>query len=237
MPALAPCTETSTALLAEHYPLARAIARRTHARLPKGVDLDDLVSVAVIGLMEAVARFDPRRGVSFKSFAKHRIQGAILDALRANDWVPRSVRRRVEEVESTAARLREELGRLPSATEIAERLEMDVGSVQSARDADMRPILSLDVAVSEDGESTLADAVASPDRPDQLAEESQLRGAMVDAVGRLPERERAAIVLFYFRELSLKEIGAVLGVSESRACQLCGQGAKRLRAALAPMVA
>ena len=90
--AVTPQAPTSIKLLTEHYPLARAIAKRTHARLPKGVDLDDLTSVAVMGLMEAADRFDPSRGVSFKSFAKHRIQGAIIDTLRANDWVPRSVR-------------------------------------------------------------------------------------------------------------------------------------------------
>lgn len=228
---------SALALLTEHYPLARSIAKRTHARLPKGVDLDDLTSVAVMGLMEAADRFDPSRGVCFKSFAKHRIQGAIIDTLRANDWVPRSVRRRVDAVESTCARMREELGRNPTALEVAERLEIDVEQVEAALDADTRPLLSLDVPMDEDGDTFLGDAIPADDRPDQRYEEAQIRAATIAALGSLPEREQQAITMFYFRELPLKEVGAMLGVSESRACQLCSQGTKRLREALRAMVA
>jgi len=112
-----------------------------------------------------------------------------------------------------------------------------VDQVESALEADTRPLLSLDVPMDEDGESLLADAIPAEDRPDTSYEESQIRAATIQALGTLPEREQQAITMFYFRELPLKEVGAMLGVSESRACQLCGQGTKRLREALRSMVA
>lgn len=217
-------------LVAEHYPLARAIARRTHARLPKGVDLDDLISTAVMGLIEAVDRFDPSRGVSFKAYAKHRIQGAILDSLRATDWVPRAVRRRAAALENTRAALAERLGRAPTTAEIARDLGTDVDGVHHlTANADTRPLLSLDAPLDEDGQMSLSDVVEDDGNPEIDIRERELRRVAMNAIDRLPEREKVAIVLFYFHELSLKEVGSVLGVSESRACQLNSQGIHRLR--------
>jgi RNA polymerase sigma factor for flagellar operon FliA len=217
-------------LVAEHYPLARAIARRTHARLPKGIDLDDLVSTAVMGLIEAVDRFDPSRGVSFKAYAKHRIQGAILDSLRATDWVPRAVRRRATSLENTRTLLADKLGRAPTMAEIATDLGTDLdGAHQLAANADTRPLLSLDAPIDEDGQLSLSDLVVDAGDPESATRDRELRKVAIAAIGRLPEREKVAIVLFYFHELSLKEVGSVLGVSESRACQLNAQGIGRLR--------
>jgi RNA polymerase sigma factor for flagellar operon FliA len=217
-------------LVAEHYPLARAIARRTHARLPKGIDLDDLVSTAVMGLIEAVDRFDPSRGVSFKAYAKHRIQGAILDSLRATDWVPRAVRRRATSLENTRTLLADKLGRAPTMAEIATDLGTDLdGAHQLAANADTRPLLSLDAPIDEDGQLSLSDLVVDAGDPESAIRDRELRKVAIAAIGRLPEREKVAIVLFYFHELSLKEVGTVLGVSESRACQLNAQGIGRLR--------
>jgi RNA polymerase sigma factor FliA len=226
------------ARVVEYYPLARMIAKRTHARLPRGIDLDDLVSTAVIGLIEAVERFDPKRGVAFKSYAKHRIQGAILDSLRATDWVPRAVRRRAEMVEGARKTLTDSLGRNPTHTELSAHLGIPLSELQDLlQNTDTRPLLSLDVAVDDGSGTPLADLVPDEEgTPDQWFEARQLRQAAVDAIEDLPERERIAIHLFYFQELSLKEVGAVLGVSESRACQLNAQGIKRLQARLRAQV-
>lgn len=229
----------SYARVVEYYPLARMIAKRTHARLPKGIDLDDLVSTAVIGLIEAVERYDPDRGVAFKSYAKHRIQGAILDSLRATDWVPRAVRRRAELVEAARKSLIASLGHSPTVTELARYLQLPVDEVQQLlQNTDTRPLLSLDVPVDDESGTPLADLVPDEETsPDRYFEARQLRQAAIDAIEELPERERVAIVLFYFQELSLKEVGTVLGVSESRACQLNAQGIKRLQSRLRAQVA
>jgi len=229
----------SYARVVEYYPLARMIAKRTHARLPKGIDLDDLVSTAVIGLIEAVERFDPGRGVAFKSYAKHRILGAILDSLRATDWVSRAVRRRSEMVDSARKTLVDSLGRAPTVGELAAYLQLPVDEVQDLlQNTDTRPLLSLDVPVDDESGTPLADLVPDEDTsPDRHFEVRQLRQAAIDAIDELPEREKVAIVLFYFHELSLKEVGTVLGVSESRACQLNAQGIKRLQARLRAQVA
>jgi RNA polymerase sigma factor FliA len=226
-------------LIVEYYPLARTIAKRTHGRLPKGIDLDDLVSTAVIGLIEAVERYDPGRGVAFKSYAKHRIQGAILDALRATDWVPRAVRRRAELVDSSTKALRDALGRAPTVDELAAHLGMTIDETHDlVHNTDTRPLLSLDVPVDDEAGTPLADLVPdSEGLPDRWFEARQLRQRAIDAIEELPERERIAIHLFYFQELSLKEVGAVLGVSESRACQLNTQGIKRLQARLRSQIA
>jgi RNA polymerase sigma factor for flagellar operon FliA len=230
-------TDPSAALLAEHYPLARTVARRMHQRLPPGIDLDELVSVAVIGLMEACSRFDPSRGVAFRTFAKSRMHGAIIDALRSGDWVPRSVRRRLGMVDSASARLRDELGREPTTHEVAARLEIGVERVRAARDADTRPMVSLDAPADDDDGGALLDHVAADDeRADAALERRQVQALAIAALADLPPRERTALELFYLQGVPLKQIGASLGVTESRACQLCRQGARRVRSALEPVV-
>ena len=219
-------------LVAECFPLARAIARQTHARLPKGVALDDLVSAAVMGLMDAVDRYDASRGVAFKAYAKHRIQGAVLDSLRATDWVPRAVRRRADTLTRARTLLRARLGREPSATEIGGYLGLDGEAMQSLlRDANPQPLLSLDAPLEDDG-SALGDLVPDDVTPEHTLQEKERRTLVAAAIEQLPERERVALVLFYFREVPLKEVGAVLGVTESRACQLCSQAVKRLQGRL-----
>jgi RNA polymerase sigma factor for flagellar operon FliA len=235
---LAELNRDARAQIVAYYPLARAIAKRTHSRLPKGVDLDDLVSTAVMGLIEAVERYDAARGVAFESYAKHRIQGAILDSLRATDWVPRAVRRRAELVESARRTLREELGRVPTVSELAARLDLKVDEIHDlVQNTDTRPLLSLDVPVDEEGGTPLCDLVPDDHTPDLGVEAQQLRHQALTAIEDLPEREKIALVLFYFHELSLKEVGTVLGVSESRACQLNAQAIKRLQARLRGQVA
>lgn len=217
-------------LVEQYYPLARAIACRIHQRLPSGVNLDDLVGAAIGGLVDAAERFDSTRAVSFRTFAKHRIQGAVMDSLRAADWVPRAVRRRADQIEGARTALRNQLGRAPTADELANRLGVTTARLDELQQtSDIRTVLSLDAAVGGDNATPLAEAVADDTDPHRDLQLDELRQAAAEAIGTLPERERAAIVLYYFRGLSLKEVGMVLDVTESRACQICTQAIKRLR--------
>lgn len=218
------------ALIAAHYDTVKAIARKIRARLPKGVDLDDLVSHGVLGLIEAVDRYDASRSVPFEAFARPRIQGAILDALRAIDWVPRSVRRKADLLDTTRAKLRESLGRDPSRGEIAGRLGVDVERLDRIeRGARIRSVTSLDAPVSADNDTPIINTLATDE--DLIGEWSaaEMTDDVVEAIRRLPERERQAVTMYYLEERALKDIGDELGVSESRACQLRRQGVERLR--------
>ncbi len=232
--AIDPNREASAALIAEHYPLARSIASRMHRKLPPGIDLDELVSIALIGLLEACSRFDPSRGIQFRTFAKHRMHGAILDSLRSADWIPRSVRERAGTVQRASERLRNELGREPTTDEVAKSLDVPVEVVREARQADTRPVLSLDAPAEEDGGSLIDFVMAEGQDAGDVLEEREMRRALLAAVVELPERERIAVEGFYLRGEPLKGIGKKLGVSESRACQLCRQGTMRLRKILKP---
>jgi RNA polymerase sigma factor for flagellar operon FliA len=218
------------ALIVEYYPLARAIACRIHHRLPQGVDVDDLMSAAVGGLIEAVERFDPARSVAFRAYAKHRIQGAVMDSLRSSDWIPRSVRRRADHLDRARQHLASDLGRTPTRSELAAHLHLAPSELDEMIHAsDVRPVLSLDAPLTDENATPLAEAIADESDIQDELQLAELRKAAADAIGSLPERERTAVLLYYFRGLSLKEVGTVLEVTESRACQLCNQAIKRLR--------
>ena len=213
-----------------HYALVQRIARQIHSRLPQSVELDDLISVGVVGLIESIARYNPSRGVPFDTYARHRIRGAILDALRAVDWVPHSVRRKAQAIEHTRRTLRTVHGRTPTDGEMASRLGIELTDFRNlVRDSEIRQLLSLDAPAANDNPTPLVEQVASDVDLEDSTGDGELRTLVVDAVGKLPEREATAITLYYFHELPLKEVGRHLGVTESRACQLCGQGVKRLR--------
>ena len=221
---------TRNELVIKHYALVQRIARQIHARLPSSVELDDLVSVGVVGLIEAMARFNPTRGVPFDTYARHRIRGAILDALRAVDWVPHSVRRKAQAIERARRSLRSRGGELPSEEQIARRLGVPVEDYRALlRDSEIRQLLSLDAPAANDNPTPLVEQVSSDTDVEVETAEDELRAMVAGAVQELPEREATAITLYYFHELPLKEVGRHLGVTESRACQLCGQGIKRLR--------
>lgn len=218
------------ALILGNYDLVKAIARKIRSRLPRGVDVDDLIGYGVVGLIEAIDRYDDTRSVPFEAFARPRIQGAILDALRAIDWVPRSVRRKNDVLTSATEDLKESLGRSPNREELATAVGVPVDKLERMeRGSRIRKITSLDAPISADGDTTLGAMVASDD--DMMGDwiHAEMTGEVVEAVDRLPERERIAVSMYYLGERSLKEIGAKLGVSESRACQLRRQGVERLR--------
>ena len=225
-----PLQQEQQELVLEHYGMARAMACKVYNRLPKMVDLDDLISAGVTGLIEAIDRYDASRSVPFAVYAKPRIQGAILDALRSQHWVPRSVRRKADRLATTRTDLTESLGRTPNREEMAERMEISVDKYDSmVTDSEIRQLLSLDAPVGTDNETPLIEQVNSGDDMMASWENDELKGTILSNLQRLPERERTAITLYYLHELSLKEVGKALGVTESRACQLCSQGVKRLR--------
>ena len=225
-------------LVLRHYTLVQRIARQIHSRLPQSVELDDLISVGVVGLIESIARYNPSRGVPFDTYARHRVRGAILDALRAVDWVPHSVRRKAQSIEHARRSLRAVHGRAPTEREMAERLGIELTEYRSLlRDSEIRQLLSLDAPAANDNPTPLVEQVASDKDLEQTTGDDELRTLVMGAVSRLPEREATALTLYYFHELPLKVVGEHLGVTESRACQLCGQGVKRLRRKLGHLAA
>ncbi|NCG18050.1 MAG: FliA/WhiG family RNA polymerase sigma factor [Rhodobacterales bacterium] len=217
-------------LVIRHYSMVRAMACRIHQRLPKQVELDDLISAGVLGLMAAIDRFDNTRSVPFDSYARHRVRGAIVDTLRAMDWVPRSVRRKSDSIKRVKEAFRLRHGYDPDRKQIAAALELTQERFNSLEcDAQIRSLHSLDQSVSDDNQTPLVEQIDSGVDIANSHAADETRTQVLHAIRYLPERERTAVSMYYLHELSLKEIGKVLGVTESRACQLRSQGIKRLR--------
>jgi len=222
---------TRDKMILDHYPLVRTIACRMVRRFPSNVDVEELINVGVMGLIDAVDRFDPTRKVPFKAYAEIRIRGAIVDALRESDWVPRSVRRKYNRIELARNELKRQLGRQPTREETAEVLGLTIAEYEHmAEDARLRKLVSLDAPVDDDNPTALCDRVsAKQEDVTQIFQRQELKAEVLKAVRHLPKKERTAVSLYYLHELTLKEIGEVLGVTESRACQLRAQGVKRLK--------
>ncbi len=227
-------------LLLEHLPIVRFLARRIHERLPQHVDIEDLVSAGVVGLMDAFTKFDPQKKVQFRSYAQFRIRGAILDSLRTLDWSPRELRRKGRAAEEAVRMLTSRLGRSPGEAEIA--AEMGLGLEEYQRllgELKGLEIGTLHVEHNEDsGEEELA---YIPGRPDEDPLFCCLRGELQEKLGEaiehLPERERLVMTLYYFEELTMREIGLALGVVESRVSQIHASAVVHLRAALQDLAA
>lgn len=219
------------ALVAEHQELVRRIAWHLMARLPSSVEVDDLISAGQIGLIEAARAFRDDGGATFATYAGTRIRGAMLDELRRGDWMPRSVHRNARAIGRAVRAVEARTGHAASDAEIAAELDMPLTDYQQlAQDAARGPLLSLD-ALSESGETT---DLPDPDAVDAFESVSArgFRQAVVDAINGLPERERQVMGLYYDEALNLREIGAVIGVTESRVCQIHAQAVARLRARL-----
>ena len=227
-------------LLLEHLPTVRFLARRIHERLPQHVDIEDLVSAGVVGLMDAFSKFDPAKKVQFRSYAQFRIRGAILDSLRTLDWSPRELRRKGRAVEEAIRQLTARLGRPPGEGEVAAALTMSLEEYQQLLgDLKGLEIGTLHVEHNEDGgEEELAYV---PGRPDEDPLFRCLRGELEDRLGEaiqnLPERERLVMTLYYFEEMTMREIGLALGVVESRVSQVHASAVVHLRAALKDLAA
>jgi RNA polymerase sigma factor for flagellar operon FliA len=221
-------------LVIENVGLVKAMAYRLMRRVPANVELSDLIGVGVLGLLEAAERYRPAVGVPFDAFARRRLQGAMLDSLRELDWAPRSARKMRRQLDQTIATLRQELAREPREDEIAGALGLageDYARVlDSVRSLELGAIRQLG---GPDGEGqTLEVAIESSDGPDLQLERAELRRHLADALGELPKREREVLALYYDEELTLAEIGAVIGVSESRVSQIRSLALARLRASL-----
>jgi RNA polymerase sigma factor for flagellar operon FliA len=227
-------------LILSYAPLVKYVAGRLGSGLPAHVDEGDLVSYGLLGLIGAIERYDPDRDVKFETYAISRIKGSIIDELRAMDWVPRSVRARARDIERAIAELEARLGRAPTDEEIAGKLGVSQDELaDSLTDISRSSIAALDElwTVSSTGGDQIAlidtiEDTQGPEPQSALAETEQ-KEAIAEAIARLPEREKLVVTLYYYEELTLREIGEVLGVTESRVSQLHTKAVLRLKARLA----
>lgn len=222
-------------LLAEYLPLVKSVAGRMAMGFPRSVELSDLVSTGVIGLVEAFQNFDPSRGVKFETYAVPRIRGAILDELRALDWVPRSTRAKSRMIEKGLVKLENRLGKVPSKRELARSLKITVSELHDALgDVSGSTVLSLDELIykeDDDRQVPRVETVSSVRHEGVLGdiEYRELKEFMVAAIGGLSEQERLVVALYYYEELTLKEIGEVMQISESRVSQIHTKAIMKLR--------
>jgi len=220
-------------LISDHIDLVRRIAHHLSARLPSSVEIDDLFQAGMIGLLEAAGNFDSTKGASFGTYAGIRIRGAMLDEVRKIDWTPRSVYRKYREVSNMIRSIEAEKGGPAEGHEVAAGLKITLDEYHEIlRDTTGCRLFSLDETLEEPafGRELPRSKTATPD---QVLNQNEFREELAAAVEKLPERESMVLSLYYERELNLKEIGAVLGVSESRVCQIHGQALIRLRSMVA----
>lgn len=219
-------------LITDHIELVKRIAYHLIGRLPAHTEVDDLVQSGMMGLLEAANNYDPSRGASFATFAGIRIRGAMLDEVRRHDWTPRSVHQKHRRISEAIRSIEAETGRHAEPKDIAARLDISLDEYhKNLRDSAGCRLFSLDEPV-DDTMLTRQIAQADSIAPDEALSENQFRQDLARAIRRLPERERLVLSLYYERELNLREIGEVLGVSESRVCQIQGQAHARLRASI-----
>jgi RNA polymerase sigma factor for flagellar operon FliA len=222
-------------LVQRFMPLVKRIAYHLMARLPASVQFDDLVQNGMIGLLDAMDRFEEGFGAQFETYATQRVRGAMLDGLRENDWLPRNLRREMRRIEAVINQLEHEQGRVPSEKELADALGMSLMDYQKTLlEARGHQILYFEDFVGEDGEDFLDRHFTDNDAdPLRQIEDKSLKDALVKAIDQLPEREKLMMALYYEQELNLREIGDVMGVTESRVCQLHSQAIARLRSKIA----
>jgi RNA polymerase sigma factor for flagellar operon FliA len=224
-------------ILAKYLPLVRFVAEKIHRRLPPGVDLESLIHSGVVGLLEALDRYDPKRGVEFEIFARYRVQGEIMQCLRSLDWVSRSVRSWGRKMESARTKLAGQLVREPTAEEMATELQIPLENYfrldQQVNDATLLSLDDLSVTSEADWERTQEKYTQNSFLdPLSFVESKDLVEKLTAAVEVLPQRERLVITLYYHGEMTLREIGEILELSEGRICQIFGQAVGRLRNAL-----
>ena len=220
--------------IAHYMPLVRRIAYLLMARLPASVDVDDLIQNGLIGLLDALERYEEGLGAQFETYAVQRVRGAMLDGLRENDWMPRSVRREMRRVEEAIRTLEHERGRAPSEKELADALGLSLADYQKLLlDARGHQLVYIEDITDGSGDDYLERHVSETSRdPLGLLEEESTRVALAAAIEALPEREKLMMALYYEQDLNLREIGEVMGVTESRVCQLHSQAVARLRTVL-----
>jgi RNA polymerase sigma factor FliA len=220
-------------IVLDHLPLVKAIAIRVHENLPVHVDLDDLIHAGVMGLFDAVEKYDGAKNVAFHAYAKHRIKGAILDSLRQLDWATRDLRRRQKQVEAVTRDLSSTLGRTPTDTEIADKMGVGVERWRKMQ-MELRTAGLVSATPANDPERERTQEFAATDelQPDRMCERRQLQSTLARAIGSLPERYQRVVFLYYTNDMTMKEIGEVLGVNESRVSQIHKTALKRMAGVL-----
>jgi RNA polymerase sigma factor FliA len=222
-------------ILREHLPMVRFLALRIRERLPQQVEMEDLISAGIVGLMDALQKFDPKKKVQFRTYAQFRVRGAILDSLRALDWGPRDLRRKGRAVEEAIRSLSATLGKAPTEIEVANALGLELSAYQQL----LGELSGLELGnlnampMGDSGTDAMALIPAGPeDDPFLQCQSSEMRQRLAEAIEALPERERMALTLYYYEELTMREVGATMGVVESRVSQLHSSAMARLRVAL-----
>ncbi|MDR2490923.1 MAG: RNA polymerase sigma factor WhiG [Spirochaetaceae bacterium] len=218
----------------QYAPLVKYVAGKVALGMPKNVEFDDLVSCGTFGLIDAIERYDPERDIKFKTYAVTRIRGSIFDELRAADWVPRSVRQKIREVEEAAGTLEAQYGRPATEKEVAEYLKMDEAEfLKTMMKISSTSVLSLnDVWFSgdENDKVSIGDSIEAPSslNPDVIVEREEIRRIVIDVINNLPDKEKKIMVLYHYEDLTLKEIGQVLDITESRVSQLHSKAIDRI---------
>ncbi len=222
----------------KYAPLIKYVAGKISIALPQSIEFDDLVSYGVFGLIDAISKFDPARGIKFKTYAMTRIRGAIFDELRSIDWIPRSIRQKAKQIEQVISELENRLGRTVEDEEIAKELGISNEEFQNLLNKlSGTSLLSLNdiwYLGDDNDELSILETLEAPENmnPDILIEKEEIRDYIIEAIKKLPEKEKKVIVLYYYEDLTLKEIGEVLDVTESRVSQLHTKAIMRLRGRL-----
>ncbi len=236
-----PLTEEQRESIILHYlPLIHFVANRLAMRLPPNIAVDDLLSAGAIGLMDAIDKYDPAKGVQFKTYAEFRIRGAILDELRSMDWVPRSIRKKITQLEKTYQRLEKQLGRPAEDEEVAEAMEISLDELYDLLDQ-TKNVTFLDIDFikkrlpDNNSDEDLFDLIADENGRDPFSDLNllEVKQVLVEAISGLPQKEQLVLSLYYYEDLTMKEIGEIMGYTESRISQMHTKAILRLRARLA----
>jgi RNA polymerase sigma factor for flagellar operon FliA len=233
-------TEIRDYFVKKYSPLVKYVAGKVAISMPESVEYDDLISYGCLGLLDAIEKYNPEKEIQFKTYAITRVRGAIYDELRSIDWVPRSVRQKSKELENAIANLELRLGRSANDEEIAREMGMSNDEFQKLLlKLNSTSMVSLNEVwhAGTDEEMTLADSIESPNsiKPDVMLEKDEVKHVIIDSIKKLPDKERKVLILYYYEDLTLKEIGAVLEVTESRVSQLHTKAILRLRGRLTKM--
>jgi RNA polymerase sigma factor for flagellar operon FliA len=222
-------------LLKDHAPLVKRLAYQLRAKLPSSVEVDDLIQAGMIGLLDAVNRYEESHGAQFETYAVQRIRGAMLDELRSTDWLPRSLRQNMRKIEVAMSALQQKLGRMPTEIELAKSMKMTLAEYQDLlSESSGHQLIYYEDYHDDDEHDSFLDRFCADVSCDPLSGllQDDFKDALIAAIDGLPAREKLLMGLYYEQELNLKEIGAVMGVSESRVCQLHSQAVARIRASL-----
>ena len=230
--------ENREAVVVEYSPMVKYVANRIALRLPPHIEVEDLISVGVMGLIDAIEKYDPARGAKFKTYAEFRVRGAILDELRSMDWVPRSIRQKASQIDAVIQKLQAKLGRPPEDEEVAKELGVSLDQFfDTLNETRSMPVLSLDdlnIVKETGGQQSLLDCLAGKVDADPQVQFrlNELKEVIAKTIDTLPEKERLVISLYYYKELTMSEIGVVLNVTESRVSQIHSKTMFRLRTRL-----